>query len=201
MGEVLRPADGTESFQCLGEVLRPADCRAQDDPSPEAQGELRAEETADAAEGLPVFGKLGVAPEVSLVPEGLASCPVYKQESCAEGALERCELYDQTAGDWAEAPDKYAEQIFWYDRYFDLYHRMEGRQAEFLYVEPMPPGTPESVWGAPESFQTYTGHWDSAGWTGTALQAAAAWTLATWGPSRNNPIESRMPRRPAGKAR
>jgi len=88
--------------------------------------------------------------------------------------LRKCELFDVGAGGWAEQPDPYAEQIFWYDRYFDLYHRMEGQQAEFLYTKPMAPGTPESMWGDPKSFQTYTGHWDSAGWTGTALQAAAA---------------------------
>lgn len=125
-------------------------------------------------EGLPVFGPLADPPPSSLVPPGLVSCPVYRQEQCKDNQLSRCDLYDGLAGGWAEAPDPYAEQVFWYDRYFDLYHRMEGQQAEFLYVEPMPPGTPESVWGAVESFQTYTGHWDSAGWTGTALQAAAA---------------------------
>jgi len=104
----------------------------------------------------------------------MTSCSVYRQTQCDGAKLKRCDLYDAAAGDWAAAPPAYAEQIFWYDRYFDLYHRMEGQQSEFLYTQPMPPGTPESVWGDPESFQTYTGHWDSAGWTGTALQAAAA---------------------------
>lgn len=123
---------------------------------------------------IPLFGPIIMAPTTSLVPSNLESCPIYKQTECRDNRLMRCELWDSVKGTWSENPDEWTEQIFWYDRYFDLYHLMEGQQAEFLYVKKMEPGTPESVWGAPENFERYEGYWDAAGWTGTALQAAAA---------------------------
>lgn len=122
----------------------------------------------------PTFGPLTTRPTASLLPVAIESCPVFQAERCQAGTLERCALYDATTGDWTDAPDPWALQIAWYDRYFDLYHRMEGQQSEFRYTRPMPPGTPESEWGAPESFERYDGVWDSSGWTGTALQSAAA---------------------------
>jgi hypothetical protein len=150
----------------------------EDVPSlPDASADLPADspDTADPGpEPLPVFGPITTRPASPLLPAGKESCPVYRQTECKSGKQRRCDLWDAQAGTWAVSPDPWAEQIFWYDRYYDLYHRMQGQQAEFLYVKTMPPGTPETVWGAPENFERYEGFWDSAGWTGTALQAAAA---------------------------
>jgi hypothetical protein len=126
------------------------------------------------AEPLPVFRALTTPPEASTLPPGLDSCAQYGATVCEDGALRRCEVWDSAAQAFAAQPDPWLEQILVFDRYYDQYHRMEGQQAEFLYTRPMPPGTPESEWGAPDSFQRYEGFWDSAGWTGTALQAAAA---------------------------
>ncbi|MBM4352183.1 MAG: hypothetical protein FJ109_00060 [Deltaproteobacteria bacterium] len=169
------PADiEIDSSRSPDSGLPPADVTKTDGAPADLQ---RGESNPDAPvqdEGVPLFGPFPATPAGSPLPPGIVSCPVYRQTRCDDGLLSTCDLYDAAAGDWAASPDAYAEQIFWYDRYFDLYHRMEGQQSEFLYTEPMPPGTPESLWGAAEKVQTYTGHWDSAGWTGTALQAAAA---------------------------
>jgi hypothetical protein len=136
--------------------------------------------TADAGEEtVPVFGPIAKRPASSVLPATLSACDVYRATSCVDGSRRTCEIYDSVGGGFAEKPDPYLEQIYWYDRYYDLYHRMEGQQSEFYYTRPMAPGTPESEWGAPENFSKYWGHWDSAGWTGTALQASAARYLAT----------------------
>jgi hypothetical protein len=160
---------------------------ADGNPGPDDLAEAEA-----APEPLPVFGPIVLPPATSLVPSTLESCPVYRRTSCAKGALRRCDLWDATAGAWAEHPDPWADQVFWYDRYFDLYHLMEGQQAEFLYTRKMAPGTPESEWGAPESFERYEGFWDSAGWTGTALQAAAARYAVTGTPADHDRMVDRM---------
>jgi len=131
-------------------------------------------ELNEVEEPTPMFEALVEPPEGSVLPDGIEPCAVYRESVCSQGMLRTCAIWDAGADDWAAEPDLWAEQVFWYDRYFDLYHRMEGQQAEFLYTEPMLPGTPETVWGAPKHFQRYDGFWDSAGWTGTALQAAAA---------------------------
>lgn len=137
----------------------------------------------DAAEGVdtavapteaPVLGPVSAPPAGSLLPAALDSCPVYQAARCEQGTLQRCALYDAGAATWSASPNPWAEQIFVFDRYYDLYHRMQGQQAEFLFTRAMPPGTPEATWSAPDAFQRYEGFWDSAGWTGTALQAAAA---------------------------
>ena len=134
-------------------------------------------------EGLPVFGAFVQPPEESVLPEELTGCPVYRETTCEQGEERRCEIYDAAAGDWAEGSNPWVEQIFWYDRYYDRYHRMEGQQAEFYFVDAMPPGTPESEWASPDNFLRYSGHWDSSGWTGTALQAAASRFASTGTPA------------------
>ncbi len=130
-------------------------------------------------EGVPVFGAVAPRPAGSVLPEGLTSCAVYKETACREGTVRRCELYNGIAGRWVEAPDPMLEQAYWYDRYYDLYHRMEGQYTDLEFTEPMWPGTPESVWGDPAYFREYDGFGDGSGWTGTALWAAAARYLAT----------------------
>jgi len=164
------------SSDALGEV-GPADVTPDEVGPGDVAGE--APDVGPRPEPLPVFGVMAARRESSVLPEGLESCPVYRETACDQGVLRQCEIYDAASGAWAETPDPWVEQVFWYDRYYDLYHRMEGQQAEFLYRQPMPPGTPEAVWGAAESFQRYSGYWDAAGWTGTALQAAAARYLST----------------------
>ena len=130
-------------------------------------------------EGVPFFRAIAPRPEKSVLPDGLTSCAVYKEIAFREGTLRRCELYDGIAGRWVEAPDPMLEQAYWYDRYYDLYHRMEGQYADLEFTEAMWPGTPESVWGDPAYFREHDGFGDGSGWTGTALWAAAARYLAT----------------------
>lgn len=160
-----------------GNVSPAGDEDIADIESPETDGADHDGDTDRLA--VPVFGSIASPPTSSVLKPELSSCPVYMQTSCENDTLRRCEIYDAIEDEWAANPDPFLEQIYWYDRYYDLYHRMEGQQAEFRYTKPMPPGTPESEWGAPENFEAYSGYWDSAGWTGTALQAASARYLST----------------------
>ena len=122
----------------------------------------------------PTFRQIAPPPETSVLPAGLDSCAVYQETTCTEGTLQRCDLYDGRAAQWLDEPDPMLAQAYWYDRYYDLYHRMEGQTSDLVFTEPMWPGTPEAVWGAPERFHEYDGFGDGSGWTGTALWAAAA---------------------------
>ena len=124
-------------------------------------------------EGLPTFSKF-VTPNESPLPPSVDACAVYRQEQCQTGTVHRCAIYDGGSKDWVVDPDPWVEQTFNYDRYFDLYNRMEGQHAAFIMTQSMPPGTPEETWSDPQYFQEYDGYGDAAGWTGTALLAAAA---------------------------
>lgn len=127
-----------------------------------------------ALEGTPHFSRLTLPDNGSVLPDTLESCAVYQERACRKGKQHLCAIYDGINGQWAAHPDPLLEQVFWYDRYYDLYHQMEGQYVTLEFTEPMMPGTPESRWGDPQYFQRYKDYGDSAGWTGTALMAAAA---------------------------
>jgi hypothetical protein len=123
---------------------------------------------------VPVFGPIAAPPAGSVLPDGVEGCALYREEVCADGALRRCEIYDGGAGDWAADPPGMTRQAFMFDRYYDLYHEAEGQTMDFRFTQPVPYGTPESVWSQPGYFRKYDGIGDASGWTGTAVWAAAA---------------------------
>lgn len=124
-------------------------------------------------EGVPVFTSFVTTP-ASVLPQAVESCAVYQDTQCAKATLHVCDIYDGVNDQWDTDPDKMTEQMYWYDRYYDKYHQMEGQHSDLEFTQGMPPGTPESVWGDPQYFKEYDGFGDGSGWTGTALQAAAA---------------------------
>jgi hypothetical protein len=124
-------------------------------------------------EGIPTFSRFVTAND-SPLPGALESCAVYRQTQCVENVVQRCAIYDGADESWLDDPDPFLEQMYNYDRYYDLYHRMEGQLSDYEFTQPMPPGTPEEVWGDPQYFRKYSGYGDSGGWTATALHAAAA---------------------------
>lgn len=130
---------------------------------------------SDVVEGpsVPVFRSLVSTLPTTVLPGEVESCAVYQEERCNGGTVERCVAYDSVAGDWASELDPWFEQILWYDRYYDLYHQMEGQHVTYNFTQRMAPGTPESEWGDPQYFEHYSDFGDGSGWQGTSLQAAA----------------------------
>ena len=114
------------------------------------------------------------APAPPVLPDGVESCALINEERCQEGESQRCELFDVGAGDWAPAVPPMTEQAFYFDRYYDLYHEVEGQTMDFRFTQAVPSGTPEEEWSKPEYFRKYDGYGDASGWTGTAVWAAAA---------------------------
>lgn len=125
-------------------------------------------------EGVPIFSSFVTPPAQSVLPPQIESCAIYQDTQCTKSTLRVCDIYDALNDQWDTDPDKMTEQMYWYDRYFDKYHKMEGQHSDLEFTQGMMPGTPEDVWGDPQYFQEYDGFGDGAGWTGTALQSAAA---------------------------
>lgn len=128
---------------------------------------------------VPRFNAIWSEANASPLPGSLISCAVYRETTCVEDTERTCEIWDAGEGDWAPAPDPMLEQMYWYDRYYDLYMSMEGQHSDRYSTIPIAPGTPEEVWGDPAIFERYNGYGDASGWTGLALSAAAARYRAT----------------------
>lgn len=138
------------------------------DASPDAM------DTSPTAEPVPQLRAYASAPAISLLPENIESCSIIAETRCDEGVLSRCALYDANVDTWAIEVPPMTEQAFWFERYYDLYHRANGLSMDIEFSDHMLPGTPESEWSKPEAFRRYDGRGDSSGWTGTALWGAAA---------------------------
>ena len=123
---------------------------------------------------VPRLGPLSSPPTGSpLAPEAEA-CSLYREERCVEGTLQRCEIFDGSLQEWAAEVPAMTRQAFMFDRYYDLYHEVEGQTMDTHFTTVVPYGTPESEWSKPEFFERYDGYGDASGWTGTAVWAAAA---------------------------
>lgn len=153
--------------------LEPEGAGDEDKDDTDAE-EMMEEEEEVVTEGVPLLSSLGPAPVSSVLPETVIPCAVYMAEDCSEGKKLTCDIYEDSAGGWQADPDPSLEQMYLLDRYYDLYHRMEGQHSDLRFTRRMEPGTPESEWGDPQYFQEYDGYGDAAGWTGTVLQSAAA---------------------------
>ncbi|MGM0577994.1 MAG: hypothetical protein ACQEXJ_19870 [Myxococcota bacterium] len=130
-------------------------------------------------EPVPVLGPVVDGPPGSVLPEDLTSCAVYRTERCVEGERQDCAIWDSQAEAWADSPPPTLEQMYLYDRYYDLYHSMAGQHVMREFTTPMAPGTPEEEWSDPAVFRGWDGYGDGSGWTGTALFGASARYLET----------------------
>jgi len=131
------------------------------------------------APGTPVFGAMASPPEGSVLPDTVASCALYRETRCESGTKRVCDIYDSKVGDWSVSPPAMTQQAFMFDRYYDLYHRVEGQAMDFRFTKPVPTGTPEAEWTKPEYFRKYDGYGDASGWSGTAMGGAAGRFRAT----------------------
>ena len=181
-GDGARPLDAAPPV----DATEPLDAAAPTDTDPSAdQGPTR-----DAEPGVDVAGDTGPPPDagppltLELTPTLSApvdplggdhpdSCPVYLQERCVEGRLQRCALYDPAAEGLVAQPDPLLHRALLYDRWYDLHGSPDGQTAERLFTQSMEPETPEEVWAAREHFAGWAGLGDSAIWTGVALTADA----------------------------
>ena len=127
----------------------------------------------------PVLSSYAVAPVHPEIPEGKQTCALIQEERCKDGVFERCDLYDTVQGVWPKDVPPMTLQAYTFDRYYDLYHEVEGQTMDFRFTQPIASGTPELEWSQPENFRKYDGYGDASGWTGTAVWAAAARYAAT----------------------
>ncbi len=111
------------------------------------------------------------APADPLAGAAVESCPIYLEERCAAGRLQRCALYDPAAGEFVAAPDPLLERVLSYERWYDLHMSPNGLTAERTFNRAMPGGAPEAEWAALDAFGGYAGEGDAAIWTGMALVA------------------------------
>ncbi len=137
-----------------------ASCKKPEKTPPVTQEQKAGEALGD----LPTLQPFPVGEIRSVLPPYLSSCPVYMKKRCASGKLERCEIYNGPDERWEAVPDPTLQQMYMYDRYYDLYHKMEGQIVDYIFTESMPPGTPEEIWGDPQYFEKYTAYGDAAGW-------------------------------------
>ena len=179
-GEITEPSDSDIEHDRDADLAtdteenREADGEEDRETDPEHDGDIDHDRDGMIPLEVPVFNSLGPAPERSVLPESITSCAIYQETRCESGLLERCMIYDGTDEIWVEEPAPLLEEIYWYDRYYDLYHQMEGQHAERYFTERISPGTPEEEWSRPEYFERLEGFGDASGWTGTVLQGAAA---------------------------
>lgn len=131
----------------------------------------------------PRFTRYAERPAAGTYPEALAPCAVVGEEECTGEIARVCAVWDVEAGDWAADVPRMADQAFWYDRYYDLYHDIEGMTVDLIFTAAMPPGTPESEWTAPEVFEQMDAYGDASGWSGTAVFGAAARYQTTGSPA------------------
>lgn len=102
---------------------------------------------------------------------GRESCPIYQEERCVAGTLQRCEIYDTGTGTFVEEPDPLLRRVFLYDRWYDLYESPLGLTGERVFDGPMPKDAPESEWASPSRFARWAGMGDAGIWTGAALMS------------------------------
>ena len=163
----------------LADVMTPPDTSADVPPAdttPEVtpDGVLPDVADVDVVEPLPeLVTKAPLAkPADPLAETEIESCNLYRQERCVDGALQRCAIYDPAAEAWVDAPDPLLERAFLFDRWRDLYNSPDGMAVDRTFAGEVPPGTEESVWGAPEHFTAYWGAGDGGIWTGWSVVAA-----------------------------
>lgn len=152
-------------------------------PSDVPPVEVQPSDTLDAEivepGGTPVFQPMVAPPTESVLPGSVDSCALFKESRCADGQKQECSIYDAVAAGWSATPPAMTEQAFQFDRYYDLYHRVEGQAMDFRFTKPVPAGTPEEEWTKPDYFRKYDGYGDASGWSGTAMGGAAGRYRAT----------------------
>src|SRR5688572_24111471 len=100
----------------------------------------------------------------------VTACPLYLEEKCEAGKLQRCDIYDAATASFPDQPDPLLRRVFLYDRWYDLYSSPSGGlTAERVFTTSIAADAPESVWGDPSRFLLWVGTGDSGIWTGAAL--------------------------------
>ncbi|MBZ0272945.1 hypothetical protein K8I61_12975, partial [bacterium] len=125
----------------------------------------------DTADVLPTQDP--VEPGEDVLPAAVESCAIIGETQCVGGLVHECAIYDSGAGDFADDPPALLEQVFYLDRYHDLYLRSDNSGLTFRTTSSMAPGTPESVWADPANFETWRDWGDGAFYMGMYLSAAA----------------------------
>lgn len=98
------------------------------------------------------------------------ACGVYQAETCTDGRLRTCNVYDAESRDFV-TPDALTHRAFLYERWYELYHSPDGIHAKREFNGPMDATLDETEWGSLDRFREYNGMGDSAIWTGVALNA------------------------------
>ncbi len=142
-------------------------------------GDLTVDSAAGSALEVPQLMAIAERPVEPSFPPQFETCALYLEERCVEGKRQRCKIFDGGQGDWADEVPAMTHQAFMFDRYYDLYHDVEGQTMDAHFTTVVPYGTPESEWSKSEYFERYDGYGDASGWTGTAVWAAAARYRAT----------------------
>ena len=122
---------------------------------------------------VPTLSPVTTPPEESVLPYEIEPCALYRDNACMWGKKHTCQVYDSAESVWVEKIPAMTEQAFMFDRYYDLYHEVEGQTMDFRFTQPIPAFTPEEEWSKPEFFRKNDGYGDASGWTGTAVWAAA----------------------------
>jgi hypothetical protein len=123
---------------------------------------------------VPRFNPIWPEANESVLTGSMTSCAIYRETTCINDFKHSCDIWDAGEGDFAQDPNPMLEQMYWYDRYYDLYLNMEGQHSDRYTTIPIAPGTPEEVWSDPAIFERYNGYGDASGWTGMVLGSAAA---------------------------
>jgi len=100
---------------------------------------------------------IATAPVDPLAGGTKTGCPIYLEERCQAGGLQRCEIFDTTTEAFVDDPDPLLRRVFLYDRWYDLYSSPLGLTAERVFTGPMPGDAPEAEWSSPESFSHWAG--------------------------------------------
>lgn len=177
------PADAAQDADVPGfvdgETTQPPDDAARETPDaedPDVGGDTTppadAPDATDPPPSLEVVPTIAQAAPDPLAGTAVTSCPIYADERCEGGALQRCSIYDTGAAGFDDSPDPLLKRVYLYDRWYDRYSSPDGQTAERVYPGGMAVDAPESTWAAPEAFGHYSGRGDSAIWTGAALSAA-----------------------------
>jgi len=101
------------------------------------------------------------------------SCGVIHEERCEDGEVQRCAIWDASAGDFSDDAPLELQRALVLDRFADLHHIVDASAVNFETHDEMPAGTEEAVWSDPAQFGEWDDHGDAAYYMGYFTYAAA----------------------------
>jgi hypothetical protein len=114
-----------------------------------------------------------------LADADVQGCARIDGTACVEGVTRTCTVYDTTDGSWVDEPDPLLERVLTYERWSEDYNAPDGLTSDRDFNQPIPSGTPESVWGDPALFHKYDGFGDSGMWSSVRLHGTMLRYLET----------------------